>query len=109
MPGDEYGHELASPRRRSRGGAGALASRAAARLLRLPPATAGAVRVVNDLRVPMRDGAQLLADLYLPAGDGPRPTLLVRNLYGWDLPIGFLYGRLYAERGYQVLVQRCRG
>lgn len=109
MPDDEYGYELTSTRRRSRGAAGALAARAATRLLRLPPATAEAVRVVNDLRVPMRDGVQLLADLYLPAGGRPRPTLLVRNLYGWDLPIGFLYGRLYAARGYQVLVQRCRG
>ncbi|MET9612493.1 CocE/NonD family hydrolase [Kitasatospora indigofera] len=88
---------------------GALAARAAARLLRLPPATGRGVRVTRDLRVPMRDGVELLADHYAPAGGGRPPTLLVRNLYGWDLPIGLLYGRLYAERGYQVLVQRCRG
>jgi len=57
----------------------------------------------------MRDGAVLLADHYAPADGSTPPTLLIRNLYGWDLPIRFLYGRLYAERGYQVLVQRCRG
>ncbi|AUG75554.1 X-Pro dipeptidyl-peptidase [Kitasatospora sp. MMS16-BH015] len=87
---------------------GSLLSRAVARLLHLPPATR-TVRVTRDLRVPMRDGVDLLADHYAPADGGRPPTLLVRNLYGWDLPIGFLYGRLYAERGYQVLVQRCRG
>ncbi|GLX49050.1 hydrolase [Streptomyces hygroscopicus subsp. hygroscopicus] len=88
---------------------GALAARLASRLMRLPPAVTRDVRVTRGIRVPMRDGVDLLADHYAPAGGGRPPTLLVRNLYGWDLPVGLLYGRLYAERGYQVLVQRCRG
>ncbi|MFD1663066.1 CocE/NonD family hydrolase [Streptomyces caeni] len=88
---------------------GALAASVAGRLMRLPPAVTRDVRVTRGIRVPMRDGVVLLADHYAPAGGGRPPTLLVRNPYGWDLPIGLLYGRLYAERGYQVLVQRCRG
>ncbi|MFI1567914.1 CocE/NonD family hydrolase [Streptomyces sp. NPDC020490] len=88
---------------------GALAARLASRLMRLPPAVTPGVRVTRGIRVPMRDGVDLLADHYAPVGAVRPPTLLVRNLYGWDLPIGLLYGRLYAERGYQVLVQRCRG
>ena len=34
------------------------------------------------LMVPMRDGVRLATDIYLPPGDGPFPTLLVRDIYG---------------------------
>jgi len=32
--------------------------------------------------VPMRDGAELAADIWLPEGEGPWPTILVRDVYG---------------------------
>ena len=51
----------------------------------------------------------LLADLYHPAGDGPHPTVLVRCPYGRRGPIGFLLGRIFAERGTRAMVQSCRG
>jgi hypothetical protein len=35
--------------------------------------------------VPMRDGAELAADLYLPEGDGPWPTILVQTPYDKSL------------------------
>ena len=78
------------------------------RALELPPAQTRAVRVERDLRVPMRDGAVLLADRYAAPGTKP-PLVLVRSPYGRRGPFGLMYGRLLAERGFQVLVQSCRG
>src|SRR2546428_3589883 len=77
------------------------------KLAALPAPTSRAARE-PDLRVPMRDGVTLLADRWVPSGD-PAPTLLVRSPYGRGSIFGFLYGRLFAERGFQVVVQSCRG
>src|SRR5262245_20561855 len=85
-----------------------LASRIAARWYGLPPRTNG-VRRERDVRVPMPDGAVLLADRYVPLGVADPPTLLVRSPYGRRQLFGLWYGRLFAERGFQVLVQSCRG
>ena len=85
-----------------------LASRLATRLLGLPPAR-NRVSVEHDLRIPMPDGAVLLADHYSPVGVGSRPTILVRSPYGRAGIWGVLGGRLLAERGYHVVVQSCRG
>lgn len=78
------------------------------------------VRVLRDVRVPMRDGTVLMADLWLPvareadladgAGAGSRagkPVVLIRCPYGRrglapDLA-------MFAERGHPVLIQSCRG
>ena len=57
----------------------------------------------------MRDGVELLADHHYPRGAGKVSTLLVRSCYGKAGLIGFLNGLLYAERGFQVLIQNCRG
>jgi uncharacterized protein len=84
------------------------ASRFLGKALELPPAQTRAVRVERDLRVPMPDGAVLLADRYAPPGRKP-PLVLVRSPYGRRGPFGLMYGRLLAERGLQVLVQSCRG
>jgi uncharacterized protein len=85
-----------------------LASRIAARWFDLPPATHRVDRV-RDLRVPMADGTVLLADRWVPRGAAAPPTLLVRCPYGRRLFFGFFYGRLFAERGFSVVVQSCRG
>jgi putative CocE/NonD family hydrolase len=85
-----------------------LASRLAARWLGLSPAE-NRVDVERDLAVPMADGAVLLADRWVPRGVPDPPTLLVRSPYGRRRVFGFLYGRLFAERGFQVVVQSCRG
>nr|WP_198318606.1 CocE/NonD family hydrolase [Pseudofrankia inefficax] len=56
----------------------------------------------------MRDGVELVADHYAPKGT-PVGTLLVRGPYGRGFPSSALSGRIYAERGYHVLLQSCRG
>ena len=56
----------------------------------------------------MPDGVELLADRWFPTdGRTTWPTVLIRTPYGRSV-MGPL-GRLYAERGYQVVVQSCRG
>src|SRR5437899_1373699 len=75
-------------------------------LLKLPKATSK-VRVERDLQVPMRDGTVLLADRHVPGREGA-PLVITRSPYGRGGLAGWL-GGLLAERGYQVLVQSCRG
>lgn len=83
--------------------------RAVARLFGLPAPIAD-YTVDRDVRVPMRDGVDLVADHYMPA-DGAEiaGTLLVRGPYGRGFPFSTLYARLYAARGYHVVVQSVRG
>jgi uncharacterized protein len=66
------------------------------------------ITIDRGLRVPMRDGTILLADHFAPAIAGPRPTVLMRTPYGrgWQMA---MMGRPFAERGYHVLLQSCRG
>jgi putative CocE/NonD family hydrolase len=77
----------------------------------LPPAQTRAVTRQRDLRVPMDDGAVLLADRWVAkaAGEQPQPTVLVRSCYGRGGFYGLLHGRFLAERGLQVVVQSVRG
>jgi len=76
---------------------------------KLPPITTPDVRVQRDLATPTRDGKVLLSDRYYPRGVGPVPTLLVRSCYGRRGLMGFQYGQLFAERGFQVVLQSTRG
>jgi len=82
--------------------------RAVSRALRLP-APSTAYRLRRGLRVPMRDGVDLVADHYAPATDRPLGTILVRGPYGRSLPFALIYARTYAARGYHVLFQSVRG
>src|SRR5664280_493395 len=84
-------------------------SRLAGRLGRLPPRTVQRVVVERDLRVPVAPDVELLADHYRPIGGERLPTLLVRSPYGRRGVWGLVYGQLFAERGFQVLVQSTRG
>jgi putative CocE/NonD family hydrolase len=85
------------------------ASRSLARALELPPAETASVRVERDIAIPMADGVELLADRYVPSSGAAAPLVLVRSPYGRRGHFGLLYGRLLAERGFQVLIQSCRG
>jgi predicted acyl esterase len=67
------------------------------------------VVVQRVLEVPILDGVKLLADHYAPRRAGKRPTLLVRSPYGRRAFFGLQFGRLFAERGFQVLVQSVPG
>ncbi len=85
-----------------------VGSRIAAKLVKLPPPQTTDVSVERDLAAKMPDGAVLLADRWFPTqGSGGLPTVLIRTPYG-RRTMGPL-GRLYAERGYQTVIQSCRG
>ncbi len=80
----------------------------------LPPARCG-VAWVPRLEVPGADGVTLLADHYVPLTDEGRDTIegrgtiLVRTPYGRGFPWAHLYGVAFAEQGFHVLLQSCRG
>ena len=78
------------------------------RLLRLPPPSTE-FDVRRGLRVPMRDGIDLIADHYVPTTTSPAGTLLVRGPYGRGWPFSVLFGAAYAARGYHVVLQSVRG
>jgi len=85
-----------------------FAGRALGRMLRLPAPTTG--YTVSSVKIPMRDGVELVADHYEPTGDTePVGTLLLRGPYGRGFPYSLLFGALYAARGYRVLIQSVRG
>src|ERR1700730_4009363 len=87
----------------------AVLSRVLGRAMSLPPALDRRVTVGRGVQVPMDDGVALVADVYSPAGDGPHPTILVRSPYGRGGPLGLLLGRVFAERGYRVIIHSCSG
>lgn len=85
-----------------------LASWVFAKLAGLPPAKTTEVLVERDLEAKMPDGAILLADRwYAPSTADSDPVMLIRSPYG-RRQLG-VYGRLFSERGYQVVIQSCRG
>ncbi len=67
--------------------------------------------VVENVVQPMRDGTLLRADLYLPEGDGPFPSLVERTPYSKDNSSEVQAGSpaYFAVRGYAVLIQDVRG
>ncbi|MCL5998974.1 MAG: CocE/NonD family hydrolase [Chloroflexi bacterium] len=79
-----------------------------ARLYKLPPAETYDIAVDKNLAVPMPDGVVLRADHYYPRHAPNRPTLLIRTPYGRSR-LGVIWGSLFPERGFQVLIQSCRG
>lgn len=84
-------------------------SRLISLLMHLPPAHTHDIKITSDIQIPMPDGVILLADHYVPRGGSKFPTLLVRSPYGRKGLLNALMVLPYAERGYQVLVQSCRG
>lgn len=62
-----------------------------------------------ELVVPAADGSPLITDHYFPRAEGDFPTLLVRSPYGRGLPWSPQYGLLFAEQGFHVVLQSCRG
>jgi putative CocE/NonD family hydrolase len=79
-----------------------------AKAARLPRPEVTRVLVERDLEVKMSDGETLLADRwYAPETVRSAPIVLLRSPYG-RRQIGFV-GRLFAERGYQCVIQSCRG
>ena len=85
-----------------------LVDRALSPMLGLP-APSCRYRVIRGLRVPVRDGAELVADLYAPVVAEPRGTILVRSPYGRGYPLPQFHAQPFAARGFSVLVQSVRG
>lgn len=72
----------------------------------LPPRLNG-IRAKRGISVPMADGVILKTDHYAPDTPGPHPTILMRLPYGRR---GFsAIAEAYAERGFHVVIQACRG
>jgi len=85
-----------------------LLSWALGKAAKLRPAEQTDVTVERQLETKMADGTVLVADRwYSPATVRSAPVLLIRSPYGRQ-QFG-LFGRLFAERGYQVVVQSVRG
>ncbi|KAI0156985.1 CocE/NonD hydrolase [Xylariaceae sp. FL1272] len=62
------------------------------------------------VRIPVKDGINVVADLYRPTGiKQPRGTILVRTPYGYEFPHSLKHARIWAARGYNVLLSSCRG
>lgn len=78
--------------------------------------TRGDVIVAKNVMVPMRDGVRLATDVYMPARNGAPatgkfPVLVSRTPYGKD-PASLDSENTacyFAQRGYVVVVQDCRG
>ena len=86
-----------------------LSTRLMSRILELPPAVAHKLECQVDLQVPMPDGVVLLANRIAPKGGEGRPIVLIRSPYTARGRKPDLTSRLIAERGYQVVMQNCRG
>lgn len=65
-----------------------------------------------NVRIPMRDGTALSADIFRPKADGKFPVLLTRTPYTKNKGGENSYakqGRYWASRGYVLMVQDVRG
>jgi putative CocE/NonD family hydrolase len=70
------------------------------------PAETHQVTVQTGVRAKMRDGVQLVADIYRPKAEGRFPVLLQRTPYNRR---DFNTGMYLAARGYVVILQDTRG
>jgi len=67
-----------------------------------------AIQVQADVKIPMRDGIRLSANIFRPKADGRFPTILSRTPYGkGETKNG--QARFFAARGYVFISQDCRG
>ena len=67
-------------------------------------------RLMLHRKIPMRDGVELSADIYLPnPGDGRYPTLLLRTIYHSKDPRYVRWAVGFVKAGYAVVLQDCRG
>ncbi len=83
------------------------------RLFDLPPSTHSTV-TQRAVTIEAADGTPLVHDAILAKSDTPLPTILIRTPYGRTLKsfegLGKqLIGKQYAQRGYNFVIQDCRG
>ncbi len=85
-----------------------ITSRIMTQMYSLPPAETYNIAVDKNLEVPMFDGVVLRANRYYPRHAENLPALLIRTPYGRNR-LGLIWGQLFPERGFQVVIQSCRG
>ncbi|KAK7421440.1 hypothetical protein QQX98_002138 [Neonectria punicea] len=90
----------------ARGFAGAFIDRFAAWYFQLPAETCSYTS--KSISIPLDNGVNLAADLYQPLSP-PLGTLLVFSPYGRGLAFSVTTARIFASRGYQVLLVSTRG
>ncbi len=73
---------------------------------KLPPRL-NRVRAHRNIPLTMADGVVLMTDHFAPRSRGPHPTILMRLPYGRSGFAGI--AEAYAERGFNVVLQACRG
>ena len=64
-----------------------------------------------DKSLVLRDGVRLTSRIWLPDGNGPWPTLLMRQPYGKEIAstITYAHPTWWASKGYMVIIQDVRG
>ncbi|HUH63064.1 MAG TPA: CocE/NonD family hydrolase [Terracidiphilus sp.] len=69
------------------------------------------VRLERGVECRLSDGVVLVSDHYYPPGEGPWPTLLMRQPYGRDIASTVVYAHpvWFARHGYHVAIQDVRG
>ena len=69
------------------------------------------VRLERGVAVAVRDGTRLISDHYYPPGEGPFPTLLMRQPYGREIASTVVYAHpvWFARAGFHVVIQDVRG
>ena len=69
------------------------------------------IRLERGVGCRLSDGTKLISDHYYPAGQGPWPTLLMRQPYGRDIASTVVYAHpvWFARHGYHVVIQDVRG
>src|SRR5438093_9937087 len=67
--------------------------------------------ILRDIKMPMRDGTLLCANVFLPKGEGPFPVLLERTPYDKENSPEMQVGAppFFASHGYAVVMQDVRG
>jgi putative CocE/NonD family hydrolase len=73
------------------------------------PSGSHGIVMAYDVRVPMRDGITLSADIYRPDTSDPVPAILVRTPYDNGVAAHVAAGKKWAARGYAYVVQDVRG
>ncbi len=67
------------------------------------------IRTRLGVGVPMRDGLRLSTDVYLPDAPGRFPVILIRTPYNKNIDSQVKDAVYFAQRGYAVVIQDCRG
>ncbi len=64
-----------------------------------------------DEYLQLKDGVKLISRIWLPSGQGPWPTLLMRQPYGREIAstITYAHPSWWASKGYMVVIQDVRG